>query len=74
MTEDYIKDIRALLTEIKPLLESDYQLGSEADQAAASARLRLSAVRSELERVNRNLHEWQPSAVSQAEPGPRETK
>jgi len=68
--DDYIKDIRALLADIKPLVEDDYPPGSEADRAAASARLRLSAVRGELERVASNLHAWQPRGA----PGPGETK
>ena len=68
-----IADIRRLLTEIKPLLEKEYQAGGPAYQAAASARLRLTAVRDELERVARNLHTWQ-AGMAGPKPGPSETK
>jgi len=68
-----ITDIRRLLTEIKPLLEKEYHQGGPAYQAAASARLRLAAVREELERVARNLHTWQAGTAA-PRPGPSETK
>lgn len=61
-----IKDIRAILTDIKPLVERDYEDGSQASVAAYAARQRLMAIRAELEQVQRNLHQWQP--------GPSETK
>ncbi len=65
MTGD-IKDIRAILTDIKPLVEDEYEDGSQASVAAYAARQRLRAIRAELEQVRRNLRQWTP--------GPSETK
>lgn len=66
MADDVIKDIRDLLTDIKPALQRDCAVGTPEATARAAALRRLEAVRSELGRIRQHLTEWAP--------GPSETK
>jgi hypothetical protein len=66
VAEDYIRDIRQLLTDIKPLLAEATEEGSPASVATFSAEQSLASVRSQLRYVLENLRRWQP--------GPTETK
>jgi hypothetical protein len=66
MPPDYIALIRRSLTEIKPLLETKHEPGSNMAIAVASATTRLAAISHELAAMASNLHVWQP--------GPSETK
>ena len=66
MADDVIGDIRGLLTEIKPLISKQTELGSQSATAQANALRRLDAIRSELMRVKQHLTEWTY--------GPSETK
>ncbi len=60
MADNVIRDIRSLLTEIKPLVSAETELGSEAATAQANALRRLDAIHSELVRIRQHLAEWTP--------------
>lgn len=66
MAEDVIRDIRQLLTDIKPLLAEATEEGSPASVATFSAEQALVSIHSQLQYVRENLQRWRP--------GPSETK
>jgi hypothetical protein len=66
VNDDIVKEIRQLLTDIKPLLDVDAESGSPAAVSIFSARQTLAGVRAQLEHARDNLRRWQP--------GPSETK
>lgn len=58
MADDIIRDIRGLLTEVKPLVLKRTEAGSQAATAQANALRRLDAIHSELMRIKQHLGEW----------------